>query len=122
MFRTILALLPVTWRLPAAAISVAVVLVALGGGYGLWHHHVYSAGYAAAQAVYEAKMAAQAEANRTAIAEVNKALMHSADQLSMKSLELDNALAKIDAAADAGPDAHDLGLDAGRVRELDTIR
>jgi hypothetical protein len=122
MIRALLNLLPLAWRLPAAAIGVAVVLAALGGGYGLWHHHVYSAGYAAAQATYEAKMAAQADANRQAIAGANKALMHSADQLSLKSLELDNALAKINAAADAGPDAHDLGLDAGRVRELDTIR
>jgi hypothetical protein len=80
------------------------------------------AGYADASAVYEARMAAQAEANRQAVAAADKALMKAADQLSLKSPELDNALAQIDAAADASPDAHNLGLDAGRVRELGTIR
>lgn len=114
-------LLPIEWRV-GLAVGGLVALLGGAGATGLYfHHRWYGDGYAAAGVKYEAEKAAQAAANRQAVNTANVALAKAADQLSMKGLELDDALAKIDASAGgAGGDA--LGLDARRVRDLGAVR
>jgi hypothetical protein len=111
-------MIPTSWKLAA-------VLVALGalGGLGLAiEHNAYKRGSAAATAQCEADKARQVEANRTAIGDAAKDLFKGADAVSLKSLELTNALEAIDAAAAADPAGAQCGLSADSVRDLGTIR
>ncbi len=110
--------LPWVWRLA----SVAMLLAALGAAYAYVRHQGYVAGFAEATARCAAEKAAQEAANRKAISEAEKRLFEVADQLSLKDMELADAIDEIDVAAAAEPGAGDQCLPALSVRRLQTIR
>lgn len=96
--------IPTLWRIGL----VLAFLASLGGAYLYVRHQGYEAGYSRAEAECEADKAAQAEANRKAMRDAEKRLMAAADTLSLKHLELDDAIQSLSDAAAADPDG---GLD-----------
>lgn len=115
-------LLPTPWRLGLAVAGVAAIVGGLGAAYLYVRHQGYSNGFADARASCEVEAERQAEANRNAIREAEQRLYELADQLSLKDLELDDALADIDAAVAADPDGDLLCLDADSLQRLNAIR
>ncbi len=114
-------LIPIEWRAGLVAGALLLALAGVGGA-GLWFHHQwYGDGFAAASAEAQRKMDQIAADNRAAVDGANKALLETADTLAKKNMELDDALAQIDAAA-GGTDGDSIGLDERRVRVLGTIR
>ncbi len=114
-------LLPVSWRVDAMAIGLVAGIAGLAGAGLYLHHQWYGDGYAVAAADAQKKMDAIEAANRAAVDGANKALLETADTLAKKNMELDDALAQIDAAA-GGVDGDAVGLDERRVRVLGGIR
>lgn len=107
-------MIPGPWKLAGTAIA----LVALVGLYAVHRNQIYTEGFRAAEIRCEQDKAALAEANRKAIAEAEKRLLRAADELSLKNLELDDALAAIESAASADPDGGTLCLSGDSVRRL----
>lgn len=114
--------LPLLWRLGIGIGSLLAVLGLLGGAYGWIDHQGYQRGIAEETARCEAEKAAQVEANRKALSDAEKALMRTADELSLKQEETDNAIDTLDQAAAADPDAGRSCLGIDSVRRLQTIR
>lgn len=110
-----LSLIPVEWRIGLAAGALLAAFGGIGAGGLYLHHRWYGEGF-------DAALAQQLAANQTAIRNANTALMRAADDLSLKSLELDDALKTIDAASAARPGGDLLCLDSRRVRDLGAIR
>lgn len=96
--------IPAVWRMGL----LLAFLASLGGAYLFVRHQGYESGYSRAEAECEAEKAAQAEANRKAMRDAEKRLMAAADTLSLKHLELDDAIQSLSDAAAADPDG---GLD-----------
>lgn len=92
--------IPAVWRMGL----LLAFLASLGGAYLFVRHQGYEAGYSRAEAECEAEKAAQAEANRKAMRDAEKRLMAAADTLSLKHLELDDAIQSLSDAAAADPD------------------
>lgn len=122
---SLLDLLPLEWRAGIAAGGLLLALGGLGGGAAYLHHRWYGEGYgagaAAATAQYQKLMVDQAAANQKAIDATYSALLDTADDLSKKNMELDDALAQVDKNAGA-PGGDAIGLDARRVRDLGAIQ
>lgn len=110
--------IPALWRV---GILLA-FLASLGGVYLYVRHQGYEAGYSRAEAECEAEKAAQVAANRKAMQEAEKRLLAAADALSIKNMEMDNAITALSEAASVDPVG---GLDClglGGVLRLNTIR
>ncbi|HWU19392.1 MAG TPA: hypothetical protein VN155_17050 [Devosia sp.] len=115
-------MIPTAWR---AGISIALVLAlvgAVGGAYLYIRHQAYQDGYSAASVACERQKQEQAQANRAAISEAEKRLLNAADELSLKNMELDNAIEALSAAADADPNGLLDCLGVGGVQRLNEIR
>jgi hypothetical protein len=110
--------LPALWRLGLILAFAA----SLGGVYLYVRHQGYEAGYSRAEAECEAEKAAQVAANRKAMQEAEKRLLAAADELSLKNMEMDNAIEALAAAAAADPNGalECLGIDS--LLRLNTIR
>lgn len=93
-------------------------LGALGGVYAFVRHQGYEAGYSRAEAECEAEKAAQREANEAAIRKSEEDLFRAADALALQNMELEDAIAEIDAASEADPDGGTLCLSAASVQRL----
>ena len=103
-------------------LAILAVLGALGG-FGAYVRALgYQDGVSDAQRACERQRRETEEANRQAVTEAQRELMRAADRLSLDRLETDNALAGIDNAATADPDAGRECLGAGSVQRLNTIR
>lgn len=114
--------IPAGWR---AGITIALVLAfvgAAGGAYLYIRHQAYQDGYSAAAAACERQKQEQAEANRAAISEAEKRLLSAADELSLRNMELDNAIEALSAAADADPNGLLECLGPDGLYRLNTIR
>ena len=98
------------------------LMVSLGGAYLYVRHQGYEAGYSRAEAECEAEKAAQVAANRKAMQEAEKRLLAAADALSIKNMEMDNAIEALAAEAAADPNGalECLGIDS--LLRLNTIR
>lgn len=114
--------IPASWRIGLAIAGTLAVVGGLGATYVYVRHQGYSQGFAEARTVCAAEQAEQAEANRAAVRDAEQRLYELADQLSLKELELDDALADIDAAVAADPDGDLLCLDADSLQRLNAIR
>jgi len=113
------------WNLIPAPFRIGLFVALLLGAAGLYftvRHQAYTDGFATAQAECEREKQEQADANRKVIQSAEKRLMDAANELSLKNMELDDALESISAAADADPDGalECLGVDS--LRRLNTIR
>lgn len=115
-------LIPAAWRIWVAVAALIAVLGLLGGAYLYVRQQGYDAGYGAAQAECDAEREAQEAANRSAIQNAEKELLRQAEALSLKNMELDDALNAIDEAAGAAVGSDTLCLDAGGLQRLNTIR
>jgi len=111
-------LIPAPWRIGL----FVVLLLGVAGLYLTIRHQAYSDGFATAQAECEREKREQAEANRKVIAGAEKRLLDAANELSLKNMELDDAIESISAAADADPDGALECLGADSLRRLNTIR
>jgi hypothetical protein len=110
--------IPTLWRVGL----VLALLASLGGVYAYVRHQGYEAGYSRASAECEAARRAQEEANRKALREAEQRLLRQADELSIKNMEMDNAITALSEAAAADPDG---GLDClglGGVLRLNQIQ
>jgi hypothetical protein len=94
------------------------LMASLGGAYLYVRHQGYEAGYSRAEAECEAEKQAQREANEAAIREAEKDLFRAADALALQNMELEDAIAEIDAASQADPDGGILCLSAASVQRL----
>lgn len=114
--------LPLLWRI----VTILGIVAALGGSaWGLYayvKHQGYVDGYADATARCEAEKKAMEAANKQAVADAAKELFRAADALSLRSLELDDALKAIDEATAADPLGGTQCLDARGLRALNSIR
>lgn len=118
MFLWIWNTIPVTWRLGIKLGAVAFLVSLAVGAYV----HVEGKGYDRAKGVYEAHIAATIAANRKLIDSLNNDLADALSALATRNQELHHVLSDLDQAADAAPDAADLGLHADSVRRLNAIR
>jgi len=118
----LLNLIPPAWRAGLSIFFVLAVLGALAGAYAYVRHQAYSDGYSRAEAECEQEKAAQVAANRKAMQEAEKRLLAAADALSVKNMEMDNAIDALAAAAAADPNGtlECLGVDS--LFRLNTIR
>jgi hypothetical protein len=115
-------LIPAPWRL---GLSIGLLVVLLGGAAGLYftvRAQAYNEGYGRARVECEAEKQAQADANNKVIRDAEKRLFEAADTLSLKNMELDDAIDGISAAAVASPGSDTVCLDADSLRRLNTIR
>lgn len=109
--------IPALWRLGL----VLAFLASLGGVYLYVRHQGYEAGYSRASAECEAERRAQEEANRKALREAEQRLIRAADELSIKNMEIDDAIEALAAAAAADPDGGLECLGLGGVLRLNQI-
>lgn len=114
--------LPLLWRLVTVLGGLGLVLGAVGSLYAYVRHQGYADGYGIASAECEKEKAAQEAANTKAIQEATDVLRRAAANLNLKTLELDDAIEQIDAAAAADPDGATPCLPADSVQRLQTIR
>lgn len=99
-------------------IAGGVILAALAGLL-LW---VEGRGYERAMTHCEEQRMVQELANREAAELASERLMRQADQLSLKNMELDDALTAIDEAAEADPDGGRICLSSDSANRLQSIR
>lgn len=106
--------IPGPWRIGLTIGLLVTFAGALGGAYLYVRHQGYQAGYSQASIECEADKQRQADANRKALSEAEKRLAAEADALSLKNMELDNAIETLSAAAAADPNGglECLGLDS----------
>lgn len=115
-------LIPSSWRF---GLLIGFFVVLLGSATGLYftvRHQAYTEGFATARAACEAEKQAQADANNKVARDAEKRLFEAADALSLKNMELDDAIDSISAAAVAYPGSDTVCLDADSLRRLNTIR
>jgi len=115
-------LIPAPWRTGIIVGLLVVGLASVAGLYFTVRHQAYTDGFATAQAECERQKLEQAEANRKVILDAERRLATAAAALSLKSMELDDAIESISAAADADPDGTLVCLGADSLRRLNTIR
>lgn len=106
--------IPALWRMGL----LLAFLASLGGVYLYVRHQGYEAGYSRASAECEAEKQAQREANEAAIREAEKDLFRAADALALQNMELEDAIAEIDAASEADPDSGSICLSAASLQRL----
>lgn len=113
-----LKLIPLSWKIGA----VLALLGGLWGAYAWIRADAYHDGFAAAEAVCVEQKAEQAEANRNAATRAFKQLESAAVKLHELDKELADAQEKLDAAANADPDANACGIGVDSVRRLNAVR
>lgn len=86
------------------------------------YFYVDNRGYERARAECEQQRVVQELANREAADLAAERLMREASELSLKNMELEDALAAIDQAAEANPDGDRICLAADSVGRLQSIR
>jgi len=104
------------------ALAIAAVLGAVGGFAAYVRHLGYQDGHDDASRACEAEQQRIEDANNQAIGDAERELIRMADDLSLRHLELDNALSGIDQAAAADPAGANLCLGPGSVQRLNAIR
>lgn len=115
-------IIPAPLRIWAAVGLLAALLAAAGGAYVYVRHQGYQDGYNTAQATCEADKARQAAANRAALSAAEKRLAAQADALSLKNMDLDNAIDALSAAAAADPNGGDACLGSDSLLRLNSVR
>jgi hypothetical protein len=109
-------------RVIIIAIAVLAALGALGGFAVYVRKLGYQDGFTDASAACEAEKRKIEQANDQAITDAERELMRAADGVSLKQLEIDDALSRNDQAAAADPSGDSLCLPPLSVQRLNTIR
>lgn len=104
------------------ALLAGLAVTMLGGVYLAVRQAGYEAGFDTASAACAAERLKLENANRAAIEAARRQLARAADDLALKSKELDDALDATDAATGEDPRGAELCLAADGLRRLNAIR
>jgi hypothetical protein len=113
------------WNLIPAPFRVGIIVAVLTAAVGFYfvaRQQAYSEGYGKAQIECTAEKQAQAAANAKVATDAEKRLFEAADTLSIRNMELDDAIDSLSAAAVARPGSDIVCLDADSLRNLNAIR
>ncbi|QIG75637.1 hypothetical protein EVC20_066 [Rhizobium phage RHph_Y2_17_1] len=99
--------------------ALAVGVVA-GGIYA--YHVIYDRGWDARDVIAEREKEDMRKANAFAVASAEKGLREDVAALIIEKERLENEVARLDAEADADPDAGDVGVKRNGVQRLNAIR